>query len=124
MSDIATLHTLVFLFLVKLDSLKITEQKPKRTNIPNALKLLEQKLRRFFDEADGHGSLIRKPPPAMITPQYFKVSQAMSCYPIRRMDWIALVNSTNYKKKFASAGISNKQQSTANSNIPCGKSKK
>lgn len=92
---------------VKLDAIELTERRPQRSSSLNAIKVLEQKLRKFFNEADGHGSLHRKPPANMITPQYFKVVNTLSCYPIRRMDWIALVNSANFKNNFTLVDDSN-----------------
>ncbi|OXU28655.1 hypothetical protein TSAR_004824 [Trichomalopsis sarcophagae] len=104
---------------MKLDAIELSERRPQRSSSANAIKALEQKLRKFFNEADGHGSLHRKPPPNMITPQYFKVVNTISCYPIKRMDWIALVNSANFKRKFTIVDDSTKTQRP--NAIVCGK---
>ncbi|KAJ8665323.1 hypothetical protein QAD02_006985 [Eretmocerus hayati] len=88
--------------LMKLDAIKISSGRLR--NVTNRsgsgpVRALEQRLRKFFDEADGHGSLRRKPPADLMTPQYFKIEVAPgSCNPIKRMDWIAFVNYANYKK--------------------------
>ncbi|XP_014208945.1 uncharacterized protein LOC106639708 [Copidosoma floridanum] len=86
---------------MKLDAIEISPKKLTFRGCENAVKDLRKKLRKFFNEADGHGSLLRKPPSRMITPQYFITPNVISCYPIKRMDWIAFVNVNNYKKCFS-----------------------
>jgi hypothetical protein len=95
---------------VKLDTITISDKRTNRNNNTNAIKLLQQKLRNFFNEENGHGSLMLKPPPTMFTPQYFKTVRKITKYSIERMDWISVITTAKFKKKFASCDNTIKMQ--------------
>lgn len=89
---------------MKLDAIKLTERRPARTTGLNSIKSLEQKLRTFFSESDGHGSLVRKPPENMVTAKYFNVKPAKKSMSfIDHVEWLAFMKYANYKKIFAKA---------------------
>lgn len=93
---------------MKLDGIAVagpwTGRRLRRESSELAINTLTRHLRKFFDgEADGHGSLKRKPPQALQTPQYFKTLNVISCYPVPKVHWMAFVNATNYKKQFSAA---------------------
>ncbi|KAL7287258.1 hypothetical protein TKK_0018387 [Trichogramma kaykai] len=62
--------------VLKMDAIKLSGKRPTRTKGMSALGELERRLRKFFNEADGHGTFYRVPPTAMITPKYFAGSLA------------------------------------------------
>ena len=78
-----------------MDAIKLSGKKPTRSSGSSAIMTLEKNLRKFFDEADGHGSLYRKPPPTMMTPKYFEIARNVT----KKIYWVNFVNSTSYKEK-------------------------